>query len=64
MFGIAKDTYKVNLMNLRHVTPFSPSFSPIKINKYTDRNRVTDMENSLVVARGEKKGRDELGDWD
>lgn len=64
MFGIAKDTYKVNLMNLCHVTPFSPSLSPIKKNKYANRNRVTDMENSLVVARGEKRGRDELGDWD
>ena len=32
------------------------------------RNRVTDVENKLMVTRGEKRGRragvDKLGDWD
>ena len=27
-------------------------------------HRVTDVENKLMVAKGEREGRDKLGDWD
>ena len=29
-----------------------------------DRNRVTDVENKLMVTKRERGGRDTLGDWD
>ena len=29
-----------------------------------NRNRVTDVESKLMVTRGERWGRDKLGDWD
>ena len=29
-----------------------------------NRNRVTDVENKPMVARGGRRGRDKLGDWD
>ena len=29
-----------------------------------NRNRVTDVENKLTVTKGERGGRDKLGDWD
>ena len=28
------------------------------------RNKVTDVKNTLMVTKGWKEGRDELGDWD
>ena len=28
-----------------------------------NRNRVTDVENKLMATKGEKAGRDILGDW-
>ena len=33
------------------------------MNLPTNRNRVTDVENKLMVTRV-KRGRDKLGDWD
>ena len=29
-----------------------------------NRNRITDVENKLMVTKGEGGGRDKLGDWD
>ena len=29
-----------------------------------NRNRVTDVENKLMVTKGESGGKDKLGDWD
>ena len=29
-----------------------------------NRNRVTDVENKLMVAKGDRRGRDKLGVWD
>ena len=29
-----------------------------------NRNRVTDVENKLMVTMGERRGKDKLGDWD
>ena len=29
-----------------------------------DRNRVIDVENKLMVTKGERESRDKLGDWD
>ena len=31
---------------------------------YKTKNRLTDIENRLVVAKGEGRGRDGLGVWD
>ena len=28
-----------------------------------NRNRITDIENNLLVIKGEREGRDKLGDW-
>ena len=35
----------------------------VQINLFKNRNRVTDVENKLMVTRGKGK-RDKLGDWD
>ena len=37
----------------------------IQMNVYANRNRLTDIENELVVTQGERTGvRDKLGVWD
>ena len=37
----------------------------IQMNVYTNRNRLTDIENQLMVTNGEREvGRDKLGVWD
>ena len=33
------------------------------MNLFTNRNRLTDIENKLMVTIGEKGGRDKLGVW-
>ena len=33
----------------------------VQMNLLTNRNRFTDMENNLMVTKGEKRGRDKLG---
>lgn len=39
----------------------------VQMNLFTKQNRLIDVENELMVIRGEHKGRrrrDKLGDWD
>ena len=36
----------------------------IQMNLFTNRKRLTDVENKLTVTKGGKWGRDKLGDWD
>ena len=36
----------------------------VQINLFTKQNRVTGVENKLMVTKGEKEGRDKLGDPD
>ena len=32
----------------------------IQVNLFTNRNRLTDLENELLVSRGEDRGRDRM----
>ena len=34
------------------------------MNLFTKQNRLTDIENKLMVTKGKKQARDELGVWD
>ena len=34
------------------------------MNLFTKLNRVTAVENKLMVTKGERRGSDKLGDWD
>ena len=37
----------------------------IQMNLFTNRNKLTDIENKLMVTKGERRrGRDKLGVWD
>ena len=36
----------------------------LQITYLQNRNRVTDVENKFMVTKGERGGRDKLGDWD
>ena len=37
----------------------------IQVNLFTEQNRLTDIENNLMVNKGERGwGRDKLGVWD
>ena len=52
-----KDKYTANMWNVR-------GKKMVQMNLFTKQNRVTDVENSLVVSRRERVGRDKLENWD
>ena len=36
----------------------------IQMNLFTEQNRLTDIENKLMVTKGKRQARDKLGVWD